>query len=145
MFTATQNSEERLQAWRKFRRTVDQHTTELDVVQAFADVKVQSRYIDYYTPEDWPGVFDIVSNGYFCQTGLTLVLTATLHNLGFINSDKLSFIMVSNNITGCDGAVLVYDNKCYNFLPGEVVAVDYAVKNSVRFSSAIITPDKLFG
>lgn len=145
MFTATQNSEERLQAWRKFRRTVDQHTTELDIVQAFADVKVQSRYIDYYTPEDWPGVFDIVSNGYFCQTGLTLVLTATLHNLGFINSDKLSFIMVSNNITGCDGAVLVHDHKCYNFLPGEIVTEDFAKENSVQFSKAIITPDKLFG
>ena len=145
MFTATQNSEERLQAWRKFRRTVDQHTTELDIVQAFADVKVQSRYIDYYTPEDWPGVFDIVSNGYFCQTGLTLVLTATLHNLGFINSDKLSFIMVSNNITGCDGAVLVHDHKCYNFLPGEIVSEEFVRQNSVQFSTAIITPDKLFG
>ena len=145
MFTATQNEQERLQSWRNFRRNFPKDGTELDVVEAFADIKVCSRYIDYYTPADWPGVFDIVSNGYFCQTGITLVMTATLHNLGFIITDKLHFSMVSNNITGCDGAVLVYNNKCYNFLPGEIVAVDYAVKNSVRFSSAIITPDKLFG
>lgn len=145
MFTPTQTSNERLQAWRKFRHSVDQHTTELDVVQAFADVKIQSRYIDYYTPRDWPSVFDIVSNGYFCQTGLTLVLTATLHNLGFINSNELRFLMVSNNITGCDGAVLVHDHKCYNFLPGEIVSDEFVKQNSVQFSTAIITPDKLFG
>lgn len=145
MFTQTQNEQDRLRAWRNFRKTFPSTGTELDVVSAFADVKILSRYIDYYTPADWPGVFDIVSNGYFCQTGVTLVMTATLHNLGFINTNNLHFSMVSNNITGCDGAVLVHNNKCYNFLPGEIVPVEYAVENSVRFSKTIITPDKLFG
>ena len=145
MFLPTNNSEERLQAWRKFRKTFPEDGNETLVIKEFATVKVLSRYIDYYTPRNWPGVFDIVSHGYFCQTGLTLVMTATLHNLVFINTNNLQFLMVSNNITGCDGAVLVHDNKCYNFLPGEIVTKDYALQHSVQFFSTVITADKLFG
>jgi len=145
MFLPTHSSEDRLQAWRKFRRSFPTDGDESLVVKEFASVKILSRYIDYYTPRDWPGVFDIVSNGYFCQTGLTLVMTATLHHLGFINTNNLQFMMVSNNITGCDGAVLVHDSKCYNFLPGEIVTKEYAIQHSVQFSSTIITADKLFG
>lgn len=145
MFLTTHNSENRLQAWRKFRKSFPADGNEHLVVEEFAKVKTLSRYIDYHTPRDWPGVFDIVSNGYFCQTGLTLVMAATLHNLGFINTNNLQFVMVSNNITGCDGAVLMHNGHCYNFLPGEIVTEDYALQHSVQFSSIVITADKLFG
>jgi hypothetical protein len=144
MFTNTQTPEERLRAWRDFRHAFSDSDSDEDIAKAFESVKIKPRYIDYYTPETWPSVFEIVSEGYFCQTGLTLVIASTLQNLGFINVNELRFDVVSNNITGADGAILIHNSKCYNFLPGEVVTEDFARSNSVKFSEAIITTDKLF-
>lgn len=144
MFTNTQKPEERLRAWRNFRHNFPADGTVEDVLLAFADVKLKSRYLDYYSPETWPNVFDIVNEGMLCQTGLTLVIASTLINLGFIKEEKIKFSVVSNNITGVDGAVLIYEDKCYNFLPGEVVDLSFANSNSVQYHQAIITTDKLF-
>lgn len=144
MFTNTQKPEERLRVWRNFRQQFPSDGTPHGVANAFADVKLKPRYLDYYTPGTWPNVFDIVLDGMFCQTGLTLVMASTLANLGFIKDETLTFAMVSNNITGVDGAVLIHDNKCYNFIPGEVVDLSYMRENSVQYHEEIITTDKLF-
>ncbi len=56
MFTKTQTSQERLNAWRTVRKQ-DYKTVE-PLLEAFADIKPIPRYIDYYTPRDWPNVFD---------------------------------------------------------------------------------------
>ena len=78
MFTKTQTSQERLNAWRTVRR--QEYLTVDPLLEAFADIKPIPRYIDYYTPRDWPNVFDIVAEGYLCQSGITLILAATLFN-----------------------------------------------------------------
>lgn len=143
MFTKTQSPTARLAAWRSFRHNFPESGTAQDVVDAFEDVTLTTRYLDYYTPEDWLDVFEIVKNGYFCQSGLTLVITSTLLYLGIIKSPTIHFDVVSNHITGADGLILRDNGLCYNFLPGKIVDENFAATNSTKFSEHIITPDKL--
>ena len=79
----------------------------------------------------------------FCQSGLTLVLASTLVNLKLTKSDQYQFDVVSNHITGTDGLVFVHEGLVYNFLPDSVVTVEFCEENSTKFSSHIITADKL--
>lgn len=134
----------RLSAWRQFREEYNPDNGIEGILQEFAKIKTLPRYIDYYTPNEWPNVFDIVYEGYICQSGLTLILTATMHELGFINSDNLHFEAISNFETGKDGLVLMQDDLYYNFLPGEAVDAKYVKENSAVFQKFIITSDKLY-
>lgn len=143
MFTKTQSPTARLAAWRSFRQSFPKDGTAQSVVEAFENVTLTTRYLDYYTPENWLDVFEIVKNGYFCQSGLTLVMTSTLLHLEIIKSPTIRFDVVSNHITGADGLVLTHEGKCYNFLPGKIVDEEYMVSNSTKFAEHIITTDKL--
>ena len=143
MFTKTQTGSDRLKAWRDFRLQFNSNDP-IDVVTAFSSVKPLSRYLDYYTSSSWPNVFEIVNEGYFCQSGITLIMASTLHHFGFISPDQLRFDAISNHITGADGLVLVDQGVCYNFLPNKIVTLEYMQENSTRFQSHIITTDKLF-
>ena len=143
MFTKTQNSSERLAAWRRFRQEFPANGTEQNVIDAFAKIKIERRILDYYTPESWSTPFEIVSDGEFCQSGLTLVLASTLINLKLIKADECRFDVVSNHITGTDGLVFVYGDCVYNFLQDCVVTLDYCENNSTKFLSHIIAVDKL--
>ncbi len=143
MFTKTQSPTARLAAWRSFRQNFPKDGTAETVIEAFEDVKLTTRYVDYYTPENWLDVFEIVKNAYFCQSGLTLVIAATLVHLGIIKSSDLHFEVVSNHITGADGLILEHEGLCYNFLPGKVVDKEFVASNSTKFAEHIIAADKL--
>lgn len=144
MFTSTQDGNARLRAWRKFRNEFPQDGTMLDIAHSFKDVKTEPRYIDYYTPAGWPSVFEIVSEGYFCQTGLSIVIASTLDHFGFIKTDSVKFEMISNHVTGTEGAVFEVEGGFFNFTPGEIVSETYVRENSVTFHSSIITLDKFY-
>jgi hypothetical protein len=142
MFNKTQTSSDRLNAWRTVRQ--QEYLTVEPLLEAFADIKPIPRYIDYYTPSDWPNVFEIVSEGYLCQSGITLILAATLSNKGFITADELYFEVISNHINGNDGLVLIYEQVAYNFIPGETASLQYVIDNSTRFNSHKIKTSSLF-
>lgn len=143
MFRKTHTCSERLAVWRKFRQEFPKNGTVEDVVKAFSEVRLERRNIDYYTPESWPLPFEIVNDGLFCQSGLTLVIASTLANLKLTKSDKFQFDVVSNHITGTDGLVFVFEGFVYNFLQDSIVTVEFCENNSTKFSSHIITADKL--
>lgn len=144
MFLKTQNSSERLLVWRNFRKQYSSDNVN-ELLVEFSKIKLLPRYLDYYTPSTWPNAFEIIDEGYFCQSGVTLIMAATLVNLGFISAEKLRFDAISNLITGTDGLILVHDNMCYNFVREEVVTLEYMLENSTRFQSHLITTDKLTG
>ena len=143
MFSKTKSESDRLGTWREFRKSFS--GSDSDVAQAFANVQTEPRYIDYYTPESWPTVFEIVQEGMFCQSGLTLVLAATLSYLDFIKTPEVRLDVISNHITGTEGLVLNHDSKYYNFLPGKVVDEEFVRENATKFDSHIIAVDKLHG
>jgi hypothetical protein len=142
MFLPTHTPEQRLAVFRDLRQRSD--LTPHIIAQAFSDVKITPRYLDFYTPASWPSVFDIVCEGYFCQSGVTLIMTSVLHYAGFMNSDQLRLEAISNDVNGHQGLVLYQDGSCYNFLPGELVSEQYARDHSVQLDSHKIKPDNLF-
>ena len=143
MFRKTHTGSERLSVWRKFRQDFPKNGTIENVIDAFSEVKVERRNIDYYTPESWPTPFEIVNEGMFCQSGLSLVIASTLIQLKLIKSENYRFDVVSNHITGTDGLVFVHEGFVYNFLPNQAVPLEFCEDNSTKFSSHIIAADKL--
>lgn len=143
MFRKTQTGSERLSVWRKFRQDFPKNGTAESVIKSFSEVKLERRSLDYYTLESWPSPFEIVNEGLLCQSGLTLIIASTLVNLKLIKSDQYQFDVVSNHITGTDGLVFVFEGFVYNFLPDSIVTVEFYEQNSTKFSSHIITADKL--
>lgn len=133
-----QSPADRLSVWRKHRAKDFKSAEEL--VKEYENIKILDRYIDYYTPKSWPNVFEIVNDGYFCLTGITLIMTAVLIHKRFISADSLEFPVISNNITGTAGAVLKYNNHYYNFMPGKIVTAEYAENNLVHFQTHKVDP-----
>lgn len=142
MFTRTQHGSERLAQWRQFRQRTN--VTAEQVVEAFASTPLDQRYLDYYTPDTWPSVFEIVEEGMFCQSGLTLVIASTLLYFNIIKTDTIVLKAISNHITGDDGLVLVVDGKVYNFLSGQITSEQYLQDNSTCYDTHIITATKLY-
>lgn len=128
---------ERLAVWRNLRQTYNDPAVNT-LLAAFASIKPEPRFLDYYTPSSWPSVFEIVADGMFCQTGITLVLTATMANLGFIKTETVTLDVISNHITGREGLVLLHNNLYYNFLPGDEVPEMYGADNSTRFDRHVV-------
>jgi len=125
------DSDSRLFEWRTIRQA--NYNTIQDVLEVFADIKVLPRYLDYYTPKSWPSPFEIVSEGYFCQSGITLVLLATLYHKGFIQYDTICMPVVSNNNTGKNGLVIKLDDDVFNFTAGRIDDWSYVKHNATIF------------
>lgn len=138
----TVNSKNNLDIWRKFRQQNFDSVEQL--VENFPYQKFESRYLDYYTPKSWPSPFEIVSEGYLCQSGITLVLTATLFYKKFVYQDEISLPVISNNITGSTGLVLINNNQAFNFTPGKIESFDYVKENSTIFQWHKVSKDQLF-
>mgnify|MGYP001174355379 CR=1 FL=1 len=141
MFLKTHSPTERLRIWREIRQK--DYLSAEDLVKEFSDIKILSRYLDYYTPKSWPDPFEIVSEGYFCQTGVTILLTATLINKNFITSDELCFPVISNNINGDSGIVLLDDNNVYNFTSGKIESWEFVQDNATVFQTHRLDKKKL--
>ena len=133
MFVKTHSPTDRLRIWREIRQK--EYLSIDDLVQEFQDIKILPRYLDYYTPKSWPNPFEIVTEGFLCQTGVTLLLTATLINKNFITSNELTFPVISNNITGDSGIVLLDNNKVFNFSPGKIEEWDFVKENATIFQT----------
>ena len=144
MFNKTQKPEQRLQAYRAFRRDFPESGTALDVCEAFQGVEILPRYLDFYTPDSWPTVFDIVRQGLFCQSGVTLMMSGLLWYLKLLKSTDLELRAISNHDNGNQGLVLIDQDNCYNFLPGKIVTTQYVNDHSICLDTHLITSDKLF-
>ena len=131
MFHKNLSGSERLNIWRKVRQKP--HNNISEVLEEFATIEMLPRYLDYYTPKSWPNPFEIVNEGYLCQSGVTLVLLSTLINKGFISEDTIQLPVISNNITGTSGLVIYDRDLVYNFTPGEIVSWEYVQENATIF------------
>ena len=131
MFHKNLSGSERLNIWRNVRQK--SHNNIIEVLEDFASIEMLPRYLDYYTPSSWPNPFEIVNEGYLCQSGVTLVLLSTLINKGFISEDTIQLPVISNNITGTSGLVIYDRDLVYNFTPGEIVSWEYVKENATVF------------
>jgi len=141
MFTGNSGSE-RLQSWRDMRNK--QFDTAEELVLEFPYANWSSRFIDFYTPSTWPGIFEIVSDGHSCQSGITLIMATTLYSAGFISGDELTFPVISNNTNGNTGLVLFHNNLVYNFAQGRIVSFQEVKDNSTIYTTHVVKIKQLF-
>ena len=140
MFYKNQSANDRLAIWRDLRQTNFSNIE--DLVLEYQSINLVSRYLDYYTPSSWPDPFEIVNEGYFCQSGVTLLIVSHLIYADFISSDVLEFPVISNNINGNDGLVYLDNNKVYNFEIGKISDWDFVKDNSTIFSTHRLKKDQ---
>jgi len=131
MFVNLQTPEQRLSTWRDIRNK--NHSNIQEVLEDFSSIKLVSRYLDYYTPKSWPNPFEIINEGYLCQSGVSLVLASTLVYKNFLFEDRILYPVISNNITGTSGLVILHDNLVYNFTPNKAETWEYVKENSTVF------------
>ena len=142
MFLKTHTAQDRLKIWRDIRK--DDSLSLQQILETFSKTEPLPRYLDYYTPKSWPNPFEIISEGYLCQSGITLVLTATLLYKKILSEGELLLPVISNNINGNTGLVCIQDNQVYNFIPDQVVSRDYLLEHSTVFQNHKIHSDELF-
>lgn len=121
MFEKHTDVDKRLKEFREIRKS---SKSVEDVLSSFSKIKIQNRYLDYWTPADWPNTFEILEMGYFCTTGISIMMHSVLSNLSFIDPDKSEWKVISNHVTGKDGAIFINEGLAYNLVPGE--AIDFA-------------------
>lgn len=141
MFSGTTSSD-RLQSWRDIRKK--HYASAEDLILEFPYACHTERFIDFYTPDSWPSAFEIVSDGHFCQSGITLIMALSLHHAGFISGEELTFPVINNNTNGNTGLVLEHDGLVYNFKQGLPVSVDEAAENSTLYTSHTVKIKQLF-
>jgi len=135
-------SSDRLQGWRNIRNSHFECVE--DLILEFPYAIHTERFVDFYTPDSWPGIFEIVSDGHFCQSGITLVMALTLHHAGFISGEELSFPVINNNTNGNTGLVLEHDGLVYNFKQGEATSVGEVTENSTLYTTHKVKIKQLF-
>lgn len=134
MFKPKMSGDQRMLAWRNARHRLKETAAPLEQVLAeFADIRLNTRCIDYYTPESWPSAFEIVHQGWLDQSGLTIVLASTLAYLGFIKTVEVVLPVISNHISGAEGLVLELEHQFCNFVQGRAVSRDFANENGTVF------------
>lgn len=123
MFDKHLDVDKRIEQWRSVRKN---SSSEQHVLENFSNIKVLSRYIDYWTPEEWPNPFEILEYGYFCTTGISILLYHTLANLNYINTELVEWKVISNHTNGQAGAIFICNGYYYNLIPGRKVSSDEA-------------------
>jgi len=143
MFNGKLTPDRRLEIWRQVRTRLRESEADMTAVaEVFGGIPVQTRCVDYYTPESWPDAFEIVYNGWLCQSGITIVLVSTMNYLGLIKTPEVALPVISNHVTGTEGLVLEYDDQCYNCLSGHGVSKIWTQQNSTEFIRHVIASDK---
>ena len=131
MFEKHTTLENRLEQYRAVRKS----NLSLDaVLQEFASINPQSRYIDYWTPKTWPNAFEIIEFGYFCTTGISILMYQTLGHLNYLKPEGTTWKVISNNINGRDGAVFMYNEKMFNLDPMSAINIDVAKQHYVELT-----------
>lgn len=126
--TTVETRLEQFRAVRKLNLSMDA------VIQEFATIKPENRYIDYWTPKTWPNAFEIIEQGHFCTTGISILMYQTLGHLKYLKPEGTTWKVISNNMNGKDGAVFMYDNKMFNLDPMSAMNVAEAEDHYVQLT-----------
>jgi len=126
MFEKHTTVETRLEQFREIRTS---NLPMKAVVQRFGEIKPCNRYLDYWTPASWPKPFDLIEQGHFDATAISILMYQTLGHLNYLKPELVSWKVRSNNMNGKDGAVFMYNGKMYNLDPAEAMELDVAKNN----------------
>lgn len=137
----TLTDRERLAKWKQFREDLSYLDTDEERLQAiatfFADVPLSKRTIDYYSPHLFPSPWDILHDGEFCESAVSLLMYHTIERtceqdvkLWLIDDAESIFIVPAIN-----------DQEIMNYYAGEISTVQ-TLKPNINIVS-VYQPDDL--
>lgn len=141
MFAANLTPAERLAAWRDLRQRPHESLDEL--AAEFADVKHIPRYLDYYTPDSWPSPFELVSEGIFDVSAVSIIIAATACYKQLTNPAQLCFDVISNHVNGDVGLYFRDRDRYINFVSGQVSSAAFVQENGTLFDHHVLTYQQL--
>lgn len=78
------HNDERLRLWKKLRASIsaDLLDSQLEsIAKFFESVPYSTRTLDYYDPASWPTPWEILFNGSFCKSSISILIFHTLKML----------------------------------------------------------------
>ena len=114
--------DERIRLWKNFRESINYSNIDeqlLQVAHFFSNVPIEPRTIDYYTPDTWPTPWEILYNGKWCNSSVSLLMFYTLDLLPNYKDINLELALVDDTK---DRYLLLRIANQYvlNFIPGQV-------------------------
>ena len=94
-------NDKRLYLWKALRADIGDSllTDQINsIVKFFAKVPYGARTLDYYTPTSWPTPWEILYNGTFCKSSISLLMFYTFVLLNTSNKIELHMIDDSDDI-----------------------------------------------
>lgn len=88
--------EERLHLWLTFRNSIkrlDRDTQLEKVAEFFSRTPISSRTMDFYTPSEWMTPWEILHDGRYCESAISLLIYYTLKLIGM---DKVELWLVDD-------------------------------------------------
>jgi len=82
--------DDRLRLWKDLRDKIDNHLIDYqlsEIAKFCAEMPFGSRTMNYYTPESWPTPWEILYNGKWCTSSISLLMFHTLALLPTFNKN----------------------------------------------------------
>ena len=129
---------ERIRHWRTFRSSLDASLSDEEhlmmTMNYWNQYPIVTRYIDPYTPENWPTPWELLTENEFCSSSLAYMMEQTL----LMSADKrwlpnrLSLKYIDDKELSAEFIILVIDDKyVINYDLSSIINFDFIVKSCI--------------
>mgnify|MGYP001240061360 CR=1 FL=1 len=131
--------QENLSSWREFREYItkfDDDKKIREVVKYFSSFPIVNYVLDYNTPEKWISPWEIISDDYYDDIALVILMCETLVLSNF-NTNRFKLRYVTDTVDNSSFMILIIDDhKVLNFSYNQIVNYD-DIKNRIRIIEKI--------
>ena len=127
------SSEQRIEAWKHFRKTMSGDNYITEVGEFFKYLPTSGRSLDYYDSESWLGPWEILHTGIFCESARALLMFYTL--IFFDDHVKMHLINDSGDlylIVEVSDLILNYRNSTVKKSDVELTIIQSYDKESIK-------------
>ena len=109
--------EERFSEWRKFRKSLTGTTKDqiTRVVNFWSKAPIGSRYIDYYTPTEWPTPWEILHDSLFCKNTIAVMMYYTLLYSDYYDEEDLEILLINDKLCQDIFLIVLVDDFVLNY------------------------------
>ena len=131
--------QENLSSWREFREYISKFDDDKkirEVVKYFSSFPIVNYVLDYNVPEKWITPWEIISDDYYDDIALSILMCETLVLSGF-DAKRFKLKYVTDIVDNSSFMILVIDGtKVLNFSYNQIVNYN-DIKNRIRIIEKI--------
>lgn len=136
---------ERLSEWRDFRRSLTDEKALDKLADFWARCPIVTRSIDPWSSQEWPTAWELLDQGDFCKSGISLGMAYTLVYADPKWVKRVKLELVNYDID--EHLLVIIDNELVlNYSIGEIVNKElikkYNIKERFEFNGKQFVPGK---